>query len=326
MRVGLNAIFLSSRPSGAKNRFLNIYIPLIKKIKSIDFVIFEPNNFSIKKKYKNIQNLTFVKTNISNNLKYSKILYEYFYWASILKKYKFDVFENFTFPIIKNKYGKTISTIHDLRYLHDFSTYLDKLIFKFALIFFLKKNDFIFTVSNSMKNEIKEFFPKKKIITVPNSILKRKVKIKKSFKKIYKIKKKYILSVGHLEKRKNYLKLIESFNIFNKNNKNAYNLIIIGNDNGFRNKIDKLIFKLDIRNDVLIFSGIPDKELYAAYKECDLFIFPSIYEGFGIPILEALRSNSKICLSNIEVFKEITKNNSNYFKGFGWIITKRIFF
>ena len=313
MRVGINATFLTNRPSGAKNRFLKIYIPLIKKKKSISFTIFEPKNFSIKKIYKNIKNLTFVKTNISNNSKIQKIFYQYFYWRKIINKYKFDVFENFTFPIIKNNFGKTITTIHDLRYLYNFSRYVDKILFKFLISISLNKNDFIFVVSNTIKNELSNFFPKKKIITIFNCISNKKIEIKKSFKQRYKIKKKFILSVGHLEKRKNYLKLIESFKIFNKNNNYSYNLIIIGNDNGYKNIINDFIVNLNIENEVLIFSNIPDNQLFAAYRECDLFIFPSIYEGFGIPILEAIKLSSRICLSNIKVFKEITNNKANYF-------------
>jgi len=313
MRVGINATFLTARPSGAKNRFINIYIPFIKIAKHIKFVIFEPKNFSIKKNYKNIKNLTFVKTTISNEVRFAKIFYQYFYWQRILKKYKFDVFENFSFPTIKNSFGKTISTIHDLRFVQNFSSYFDRMLFKLTLCMSLNKNDFIFVVSNTIKNELSNFFPNKKIVTIFNSIPKRKIKIKIIFKKKFRIKKKYVLSVGHLEKRKNYLKLIESFKIFNKDHKNSYNLIIIGNDNGYKNIIDDLIIKLNIKNDVMIFSGITNEELFAAYKECDLFIFPSIYEGFGIPILEAISFSSRICLSNIDVFREIAKNKANYF-------------
>ena len=193
MRVGINATFLTNRPSGAKNRFLKIYIPLIKKKKSISFTIFEPKNFSIKKIYKNIKNLTFVKTNISNNSKIQKIFYQYFYWRKIINKYKFDVFENFTFPIIKNNFGKTITTIHDLRYLYNFSRYVDKILFKFLISISLNKNDFIFVVSNTIKNELSNFFPKKKLLQFLIVYQIKKLRLKKALNKDIKLKKNLFL-------------------------------------------------------------------------------------------------------------------------------------
>ena len=65
IKIGLNATFLNNRASGAKQRFLNIYIPTIKKLNFIQFIIFEPKNFSLRKYFKKINNVIFVKTKIS---------------------------------------------------------------------------------------------------------------------------------------------------------------------------------------------------------------------------------------------------------------------
>ena len=68
-----------------------------------------------------------------------------------------------------------------------------------------------------------------------------------------------------------------------------------------------------MNNRVKIYSGLTDLEVYCAYKSCSLFIFPSLYEGFGIPILEAMNAKAPILLSEIDVFKEITENTLSYF-------------
>ena len=89
--------------------------------------------------------------------------------------------------------------------------------------------------------------------------------------------------------------------------------MIIGNNNGELNVVEELISSLSLSEKVKIYSGLTDLEVFCAYRSCSLFIFPSLYEGFGIPILEAMSAKIPIALSDLEVFKEITESHLTYF-------------
>ena len=128
----------------------------------------------------------------------------------------------------------------------------------------------------------------------------------------FKLPENFLLAVGHFEKRKNYLNLIEALSRLHKLGQ-LETLVIIGNDSGELKAVKERIDALNMSNHVYIFNGLSDLEVRYFYRSCKLFIFPSLYEGFGIPILEAMATNCSIVLSDIPVFREITQNKGAYF-------------
>ena len=95
-------------------------------------------------------------------------------------------------------------------------------------------------------------------------------------------------------------------------------LIIVGNDRGGKDRgereaIEKRIDAMDLIGNVKILRNLNDFEVKCVYKLCNLFVFPSSYEGFGIPILEAMAAGCPMVLSDIPVFREITENRGIYF-------------
>ena len=94
---------------------------------------------------------------------------------------------------------------------------------------------------------------------------------------------------------------------------NNIRLIIIGQKANETIEINEIIKRLKLTSKVKIFSNLTDYEVGCFYKLTSLFVFPSIYEGFGIPILEAMASSKPMALSNLEVFREITENKYIYF-------------
>jgi glycosyltransferase involved in cell wall biosynthesis len=104
-------------------------------------------------------------------------------------------------------------------------------------------------------------------------------------------------------------------------------LVIVGNDSGERKAIEEKIQSCKLTAEVQLFSGLSDIEVRCFYRLCDLFVFPSTYEGFGIPIIEAMAAGCPMVLSDIPVFREITENLGIYFRyddadNFAWAISK----
>jgi glycosyltransferase involved in cell wall biosynthesis len=122
----------------------------------------------------------------------------------------------------------------------------------------------------------------------------------------------FILAVGHFEARKNYLRLVDAIARLRDRGRSC-SLLIVGNDSGGRKAIEERVESANLSGHVKLLSGLSDLEVRCAYKLCSLFAFPSSYEGFGIPILEAMAARRPMVLSDIPVFREITQNKGAYF-------------
>ena len=317
MKYVLDISCLDELSSGAKQRFLNLYSILINTNKKKNFLIIY-TTFNDVKKILNYSNVSFIRNPFRQDSYVKKIIsiiFIFFYLKLKFKKIK--TVEYFTLPFFKIKKTKTIFTIHDVRRIFFAEYFFSRFFFKFFFRFFLNKTTNIIVVSKAIKNEMKKYFHKLKIVVIYN-IIDAKFLQNIAKKNIYIIKKKYnlpdefILTVGHQEKRKNFLRLIRSINILKKDNHNI-KLIIIGQKADETEKINRLIIKLNLSQNIKIFSNLNNFEVRCFYKLASLFVFPSIYEGFGVPLLEAMASSLPMVLSNTEVFREITQNKYSYF-------------
>jgi glycosyltransferase involved in cell wall biosynthesis len=122
----------------------------------------------------------------------------------------------------------------------------------------------------------------------------------------------FLLSIGHFEKRKNYSRLIDALALLNRQGRNLH-LVIVGNESGESQVIKKKIARSGLSGHVTVLHGISDSEVQCLYRLAGLFVFPSYYEGFGIPVLEAMASACPMVLSDIPVFREITGNQGAFF-------------
>ena len=264
--------------------------------------------------------MSFIKTPIKSKNSLINILKSFFYWRNKTKSLKLDILESFRLPFFNNYYNKSILTIHDLRFLYwQFSGY--KIFFNYLYCkFFLTNVDHFIAVSETTKNQLISLLGKRDITVVENGIdikdfKKIKKKTKNELKKKYNINSKFIFTVGHFENRKNFLNLILSMrNIGNQRIK----LIIAGNASSkreirYKEKLQNIIYENKLNYRVLLLSNVSNEEIKSLYAMSKLFIFPSVYEGFGIPILEAMAYNKKIVLSNIEPFREIINYDKRFY-------------
>ena len=319
-KIGLSAICFNEKPSGAKQRFIGINNELIKKLSDCQFFIIEPQDYNISKHFSEFKNIEVIKTsfNTKKNLNYQ--LKKYFFRISkLVSKYNLDFYENNVIPVKKIKNCKNILTIHDLRMLSKEYNPLYK-IYRKVFSYSLKNSDHLIAVSNQTKKDILAFQKHPQINVIPNGInIKKFESITElelsDIKQKYSLPKEFLLAVGHLEPRKNYLKLIKAYKNL-KNERKLGPLFIVGNNNGQKRELIKLISELELDQSVFIYSGLSDKELICFYKLSSLVLFVSYLEGFGIPILEAMASGKPILLSDIDVFRELTENQYIYVNPF----------
>ena len=131
--------------------------------------------------------------------------------------------------------------------------------------------------------------------------------------------KDYILHIGTFEKRKDLLTLVKAFKLFKDNTKSNLKLVLAGSKNFNGNKqihkeIKRYILKNNLFSSVIMPGYINKKQAIHYFNNAFAYVFPSIDEGFGIPLIEAMRAQVPVICSDIEVFKEIGDDAVVYFK------------
>ena len=190
---------------------------------------------------------------------------------------------------------KTVVTIHDLifeRYSRLYP-FFDTIIYKIKFRKACKNADVIVAVSEQTKRDIVEFYgtnPDKIKVIYQDCDEAFQVKLSaetiKNVTTQYEIRKKYILCVGSIIERKNQGNLVAAFHKLNLSN---YQLILVGGRSKYQEQIEKYIKENNVQN-VRILNKVPFQDLPAIYQGATLFVYPSFFEGFGIPIVEALHS------------------------------------
>lgn len=227
-----------------------------------------------------------------------------------------DIFHipSFTFPITKKI--KRIFTVHGLGFCKHPEFFSKKEAGAFQkMLKFLPKVDAIIAVSHSVKEELNEILriPKEKIKVVYHGAdkifqpIKDKEEVNKRLSK-YGIFGKYIISVGKIEPVKNFTRLIEAFAIFNRSEKGLYKLVIVGPPYHQYEEIFQKIRRLSLSNKIIFVGYVPSDELPYLYSGAKLFIRPSLYDSFGLSVLEAMACGTPAIVSNISSFVEIVEN------------------
>lgn len=138
----------------------------------------------------------------------------------------------------------------------------------------------------------------------------------KEFQEIQKrvhINKKYILSVGTIEPRKNFKTLIKAFNIFKENFpiSKDYSLVIVGKTGWKSEETYEEYNKSPFKEDIIFTGNIDDDQLFLLYQNASLFVYPTIFEGFGLPLLEAMSCGLPIIATNTSSIPEIYSNQND---------------
>lgn len=224
----------------------------------------------------------------------------------------------FNFP--KNKI-KSVVTIHDLIFKIYPNTYplIDRQIYNLKCKYACKHADLILACSESSKNDICKYYAtnpdKIKVLYQscnPEFKIEKNSALIKSILNKYKLPNQYYLYVGSIEQRKNLLLLIDAYSQLPNDLKIP--LVIVGRNSAFKQELLHKAAKLQLLNQIVFVHDLKSvQDLSAVYQSAELFIYPSRYEGFGIPILEAALSKTAIITSNSSSLPEAGGPDCNYF-------------
>jgi len=227
-------------------------------------------------------------------------------WEMLAGKYQPDVLfvAAHTLPLIAPK--RAVVTIHDIGFEHypDLYPWADKIYHRFAFQVIKFLADKIITVSNYSKKDIVDFYKinEKKIDVVYNGYDSNKYRVQETNKEIlkkYNISSDFILFIGRLEEKKNTPRLIEAFGEFKKRNpEDKHQLVLVGKSGFGFDRVVQNIKKYNLEKDVVLPGWLSDDDLPLLLNSARAFVFPSLFEGFGIPVIEAMACGCPVICSN----------------------------
>lgn len=242
-----------------------------------------------------------------------------FYWwfeysvPRALKKINADLFISPDGFLSLSTKVKSVNVIHDLSFLH-FPQHIPFLELQYYRTFipkFLQKAERIITVSQSSKTDIISQYQiaANKIDIVPNAakdIFKPVEKnIQQQVKKKYALGCDYFIHIGILQPRKNIANLLLAFEQFKEHDSSNIKLILVGRKGWKTEKIFDTFQKMDYKNDVVFLDYLPMDELTKLLASSIGLLYLSLFEGFGVPILEAINCDIPIIASNVSSMPEV---------------------
>jgi len=226
-----------------------------------------------------------------------------------------------TGPVLTPSKVKLVVTIHDVIYLlpRNFlpdspSIYqrLGRLYRCLIVPIIARKADAIITVSHCSRRDILRFLdvsPERVhvVYEAPGDHF-RKLPDEREVTRVrtrYGIRGPFILALGGVDPRKNTTRILESFSKFKTRSRSNYQLVIVGLPEAARRQFGHMASRMRVAEDVIMTDFVPENDLVALYNGADLFVYPSLYEGFGLPVLEAMACGTPVITSTSGSLPEV---------------------
>lgn len=313
MRIGINTLVAVPGGIGGTQTYLQNLIENLAKIdkKNEYFLFVAPWNEDLfKVKQKNFKKLV---CRIPAKPLFLRVLYEQIALPISAWKNKIDVFH---FPASVSSFFlscPSVLTLHDITPLvsAELISPILRYYWKFTYKFSTRRVNSIITVSYSAKEDIAKFLavPGEKIKVVYHGNRPRTLEIKgKIASNIYQNKNgspPYILWVGKMYTHKNLSRLLRAYSKLIKDKNIKYQLVLCGMKSWGYSSFIKTVKELNLQDKVIFKGYVPDNKLELMYLNASLFVFPSLFEGFGLPILEAMSYSVPVITSNYGAMAEV---------------------
>ncbi len=342
MRIGIDIRAIGKKRTGDETYAKNLIKNLLKIDQKNQYFLYtdtdkENQKLKIKNQidpgsqYKNYQIISIKPAH--------KLLWTFYSLPKYLKKNPVDVLHlQYITPQLLTKKTRLITTIHDVSF-NVFPQYIKKsdlFFLKILIPLSLKKANEVIAVSRFTKKEIARYYkiPENKIRAIYNggageNFIKLEEKYSREAQKAkekYSLPDNFIFYAGTLQPRKNIPFLLEGFKRLKSKYRKKYpeiknlKLVLSGQRGGhnYDSRIDKKLQQIkteapDIFKDIIFLGFVGDKELPYIYQYAKVFCYPSLYEGFGLPIIEAMAARTAVLCSFSSCHKEIAQSAASYF-------------
>ena len=318
LKIGFDAKRLFNNTTGLGNYSRTLVDKLKKQFPENDYFLYTP------KVIRNNETESFLngEYNVIHPQTMPGWMWRSAFLSNDIKKEKLDIYHGLShelpFGIQKSSTCRVV-TIHDIIYKfhpEDFP-WFDRKVYDFKFRYACNNSDRIIAISESTKTDIMLHYgiSEDKISVIYqtcNDAFKQGVteeQISETLQK-YKLPEQYLLYVGTINQRKNLLSIVEA--IHQLGDKLKIPLLVIGNGKEYKEKVLDYIKKHNLESKIVFAPYIQNSHLPAIYHRAKIFVFPSRYEGFGIPIIEALYSRTPVITSKVSSLPEAAGPGAHY--------------
>ena len=207
----------------------------------------------------------------------------------------------------------TVVTVHDLTFVHQAAALkrFNRLYLRLITRLSVRRAARVIAVSAHSRRELIDWLalPPDRVVTVPNGVSEEFAPAALSaveiFRRQHGLPPRFILFIGTLEPRKNLVHLIEAFTRARPRLHDETHLVIAGSKGWYYEQIFARVAALAERSAIIFPGFVPAEQLPWWYRAATVFVYPSLYEGFGLPVLEAMASGTAVITSNTSSLPEV---------------------
>ena len=312
MRIGINTLFILPGKVGGTETYVRGLIHGLTQVdKKNEYVLFTHNENHHTFEYNSGQfSKKLCPVPVKSRL--ARVAYEQMVVPRLVVKHGTDILHSpgYVSPIV-GKFGKIV-TIHDMQYHYYPENFPKARLFywKHFVPLSARRADIVITVSNNSKKDIVELLKvpaEKVVVTYESSKFAGDLdafEFDEQALDKHGIRSKYILSVGSLLPGKNLDKLIEAFSLIM--DKTEHQLVLAGMNGHAIKSVRNVLMEKEIGRDrVMLLGRVSDELLFSLYKNAALFVLPSLFEGFGIPLVEAMSLGCPVAASDRTSIPEV---------------------
>jgi len=314
LRIGINALQLTARNSGIGQYIYNMISSLISLNINEYYLYLSRGNARpewLGQRGVDIKEIPFCKEQVI-----LRNLYELFYLGQDLSRDDLSVYwsPDTKIPLLIPKNIPFVVTVHDLAIIKEPETYKYSRVVYWRRLFqhAIQKSSYVVAISQTTRNDLIELMDvsPEKIKVVYNGVSAQfkpveNTNILMRVAKKYCLPEKFLLFVGLFSPRKNIAGILRAFSILKNEYQIPHRLVMVG-EKGWRYRADlELVQSFGLEKQVFFPGFVEDEDLPAVYNLADVFVFPSLYEGFGLPVLEAMACGIPVVTSNISALPEV---------------------
>lgn len=308
MRIALDAHTLGSRVGGNETYIRNLILALQAIDKKNNYFLYHTNPEALTGVMNGATNFHARKLSPKNPL-----IRIPFSTPARLREDKVDLalFQYIAPPVCPAPY---VLVIHDISYEHypQYFKKLERLRLRMTTPVSARRAAHIITCSENSKKDLIRFYSiapdKITVIYYGKNESFRPVDDQNCLERVrakYQLPEKYILYVGNIQPRKNLPRLIEAYSHLKTESKIPQKFVVVGNKAWLYSGVFDLIRRKGLENEIIVTGYVPDEDLPVLYAAADVAVYPSIFEGFGFPVLEAMACGTPVVTSNTSSIPEV---------------------
>ncbi len=326
MKIAIDLLWVRvGKCGGTESSVRNLLFALTKFDKKNEYLLFcaRDNEKSFRHYHENNERMHIVKCPVDSMNRVKRIAWENLYFDDTAAKVGADIVYVPVYSMPRRKEKNKIpyiTTIHDLQGWH-YPEYFSKIRLSFlkrSWKYSVSASRRVVAISQYTKSDIEKHYPdaKGKVVVIPNTVIYNPSELPITDLEIFGVKKnEYFYCVSSLLPHKNLDVILETLSLRKKQGSKHGEMLVISGVGGSgeqKNQLEEKINALDIKDEVIVTGFVSDGERNLLYENCRLFLFPSIYEGFGMPPVEALMAGKSVVTTDATSIPEVTGGLAYY--------------